>query len=203
MTASAQIPADRRGRQQISRPDPGPETRSARARRTVLGNPLLMFALNNGVVVVLLIELAYFSITLGGRFFRPQVLRLILLNASMVGVLMPFYTCAQIGGSIDLGVASIGALGSVVAGLFFTVMGFPLLAALAMALLMAVLIGLVYSWVVLKVGAPAIIASLAVGAFAMGIGRLITQTWGTSYYQIAFMPRPRKSLSSRASWGSR
>ena len=78
------------------------ETRSARARRTVLENPLLLFALNNGIVIVLVIEFAYLTLALGGKFFRPQVLRFILLNTSMVGVLMPFYTCAQIGGIIEL-----------------------------------------------------------------------------------------------------
>jgi ribose transport system permease protein len=152
----------------------------------VLENPLLLFALNNGIVIVLLIEFAYLTIALGGKFFRPQVLRFILLNTSMVGVLMPFYTCAQIGGIIDLGSVQVGALGAVVTGLFYTVIGFPLLPAIAMALVMAVLIGLVYSWVVLKVGAPAIIASLAVGGLAQGIARMITQTWGTSYFQIPF-----------------
>lgn len=166
--------------------DAGLETRSARARRAVLNNPLLLFALNNGIVIILLIQFAYLAFALGGKFFRPQVLRLILLNTSMVGVLMPFYTCAQIGGIIDLGSVQVGALGAVVAGLFYTIVGFPLPVAIAMALLVAVLIGLVYSWVVLKVGAPAIIASLAVGALALGIGRMITQTWGTSYFQIEF-----------------
>ena len=186
---------------QAPKRDASVETRSARARRTVLNNPLLLFALNNGIVIVLLIELVYLTLALGTRFFRPQVLRFILLNTSMVGVLMPFYTCAQIGGIIDLGSVQVGALGAVVTGLFFTVVGFPLLLAIVMALLMAVLIGFVYSWVVLKVGAPAIIASLAVGALSQGIARMITQTWGTSYFQIPFDTPVLKRLIEKGPLG--
>jgi ribose/xylose/arabinose/galactoside ABC-type transport system permease subunit len=70
-----------------------------------------------------------------------------------------------------------------------------------MAILMAVLVGLVYSWVVLKVGAPAIIASLAVGALAQGIGRMITQTWGTSYFQIQFDTPVLKKLIDQGPLG--
>ena len=36
--------------------DVGTETQSARARRIILNNPLLLFILKNGIVVVLLVE---------------------------------------------------------------------------------------------------------------------------------------------------
>jgi len=166
--------------------DAGTETGSTRARRMILNNPLLLFILKNGIVVVLLVEFLYFSLTLGARFYRIQALRLVLLNASMVGVLMPFYTASQIAGKVDLGSVQIGALGAVVAGLFYTVVGFPLIPAIIMAVLASVLIGALYSWVVLKIRAPAIIASLAVGSFSQGIARMITQTWGSGYFQIPF-----------------
>lgn len=170
------------------------ETRSAVARRFILRNPILLFILKNGIIVVLLIEFIFFSFTLGTRFYRLDTLRFILLNASMVGVMMPFYTTSQIGGKIDLGSVQVGALGAVVTGLFFTIFGFPLLLAMLMALLMAILIGALYSWVVLKIGAPSVIASLAVGSFSQGIGRMITQTWGSSYFQIRFITPTLKTL---------
>ena len=112
----------------------------------------------------------------------------------MIGVMMPFYTTSQIGGKIDLGSAQVGALGAVVTGLFFTVFGFPLLLSIVFALIAAILIGALYSWVVLKVGAPSVIASLAVGSFAQGIGRMITQTWGSTYFQIRFVTPTLKTL---------
>ncbi len=175
----------------------GAETRSARWRRIIMGNPILLFILKNGIVVVLLVELLYFSFTLGDRFYRPQALRLMLLNASMIGVLMPFYATAQIGGNVDLGTVPVGALGAVVAGLFFTIVGFPLPVAILLAVLMAILIGGLYSWVVLKVRAPAVIASLAVGSLAQGIGRVITQTWGSTYFQIEFRTPVLRELLER------
>jgi ribose transport system permease protein len=163
------------------------ETRSARARRFILKNPILLFILNNGIIVVLLIEFLFFSFTLGTRFYRLDTLRLILLNASMIGVMMPFYTASQIGGRIDLGSVQVGALGAVVAGLFFTVFGLPLIVSILLAVVAAVLIGALYSWVVLRIGAPSVIASLAVGSFSQGIARMITQTWGSTYFQIRFI----------------
>ncbi len=170
------------------------ETRSAIARRFILNNPILLFILNNGIVVVLAVEFVFFSFTLGKRFYRIETLRLVLLNASMIGVMMPFYTTSQIGGKIDLGSVQVGALGAVVTGLFYTVVGFPLLLATLMAIITAVLIGALYSWVVLKVGAPSVIASLAVGSFSQGIARMITQTWGSTYFQIRFVTPTLKTL---------
>lgn len=170
------------------------ETGAARARRVVLRNPILLFILNNGIVVVLLVEFLFFSFTLGSRFYRIETLRLILLNASMIGVMMPFYTTSQIGGKIDLGSVQVGALGAVVTGLFFTIFRFPLLLAILMAVLTAVLIGALYSWVVLKIGAPSVIASLAVGSFSQGVARMITQTWGSTYFQIRFITPKLKTL---------
>ncbi|MDF1515795.1 MAG: hypothetical protein P1S60_18455, partial [Anaerolineae bacterium] len=139
------------------------ETRSARARRFILKNPILLYILNNGIVVVLLVEFLFFSFTLGSRFYRIETLRFIMLNASMIGVMMPFYTTSQIGGRIDLGSVQVGALGAVVTGLFFTIFGLPLFVSIGLAIVTAVLIGALYSWVVLRVGAPSVIASLAVG----------------------------------------
>ena len=49
----------------VPKQDANLKTRSVRARQAVLKNPLLLFALNNGILIVLLIEVAYLTLALG------------------------------------------------------------------------------------------------------------------------------------------
>ena len=153
--------------------------------RARLGRSVLSFLLNNSLLVVLLLELAAFSIVLKDRFLSQDVLVLVVQNSAVVGVILPFYVACLIAGQIDLSVISIGNLGALVfAMLLLPAFGLPVAAALFVALVFALLVGLVNTGLILRVGVPSLVATLAVGTAGAGLAYLITDNFGSTFSQI-------------------
>src|SRR5262245_32827356 len=140
-----------------------------------IGKSLLAFCLNNSLLIVLLLELVVFSLVLKERFLTKEVLVLVVQNSAVVGVILPFYAACLIAGQIDLSVVSVGNLGALVfAMLMLPAFGLPLGAALLLALVFALLIGLFNTWLIMRVGVPGLVATLAVGTACAGLAYLIT-----------------------------
>jgi len=164
-------------------------------RRTSLGRSALAFCLNNSLLIVLLLELAAFSLVLRDRFLSKEVLVLVVQNSAVVGVILPFYVACLIAGQIDLSVVNVGNLGALVfAMLMLPAFGLPLGAALTIALLFAVLMGLFNTWLILRVGVPGLVATLAVGTACAGLAYLITDNFGSNISQIKISAPMLRSL---------
>jgi ribose transport system permease protein len=172
-------------------------------RRGGPGRSALAWVLNNGLLLVLLLELLIFSVVLKEKFFSPEVLVLIVQNSAVVGLIMPFYACALIAGVIDLSVVSLGNLCALVfAVLLLPAIGLPWGAALIAALLAVMLIALFSTWLITRVGVPALVATLAMGAILSGLAYVMTDLFGSTFGQIKITAPLLRNLVSKGFLGT-
>jgi ribose transport system permease protein len=115
-------------------------------------------------------------------------------NALLIFKYSSIYGIAAIGaaiviicGGIDLAPGAVIALTTVVTGYFFVEAGWPLLASASMGLLVGLVAGLVSSWLIVRVGLPAFIATLGVMGIWRGTAFIVTEA---RFYDLsAKLPR--------------
>ena len=152
------------------------DERSAMSRRRAIG----LFLLDNGVLLALVVEIVVFSLASPDVFFTSGNLINILRFASLGGILVACYTCAMLAGQLDLSTPQVGGFAAVIFAVLFQIAQWPLLAALAVALVAAVVIGLLNSWLISRLGIPSLVATLAVGTLCLGIAYVIVDALGQS-----------------------
>ena len=169
-----------------------PETQSSSPPRPGdsrgIGNRIAWFFLDNGIFIALIAEVLVFSLIGKEKFYSPGVLAIILQNASVVGILMPFYTAAMISGIVDFSTVQVGALAGTVFAVMITVFKLPWWAAFAGAIGLAVVVSLLNSWVVIKLKIPTIVATLVGGGVAAGIAFLLADRFGQASQVKAIVP---------------
>jgi fructose transport system permease protein len=125
-----------------------------RLQRAMHSHPLL------GPVVVLALSCLVFSIWVGPKFFGPRNISLLLQQVQIIGMIGIAQTLVILTGGIDLSVAAIMVLTSVVAGTLAFQAGLPAVVALLIALLCGALCGGLNGFLVTRLRIPPFIATL-------------------------------------------
>ncbi|WP_298495768.1 ABC transporter permease [uncultured Maritimibacter sp.] len=118
------------------------------------GNPTLV------PVIVLLVAVGVFGLIAGGKFFSAFNLTLIMQQVSIIGILAAAQSLIILTAGIDLSVAAIMVLMSVIAGNLAVYMGVPAPLAILVALAGGAGAGLMNGFLVTKVKLPPFITTL-------------------------------------------
>ena len=110
--------------------------------------------------IVLLIGIVFFSVLVGGRFFAPFNLSLILQQVTIIGVVGIAQTLIVLTAGIDLSVGAIMVLSSVVMGRLAVVAGIPVEIAFALGLLTGAVCGFINGTLVTSLRLPPFIVTL-------------------------------------------
>jgi ribose/xylose/arabinose/galactoside ABC-type transport system permease subunit len=157
----------------------------------------LLKAREFSTVAILVLEIVVFGWYLwpdGGRphpFLNGPNALLILKYSSIYGIAAIGAAIVIISGGIDLAPGAVIALTSVVTGYFFVEAGWPLLPSIVAGMTVGALAGLVSSWLIVRVGLPAFIATLGVMGIARGLGFIITEA---RYYDLSRQLPPGSRL---------
>ncbi|MCO4317833.1 ABC transporter permease [Phyllobacterium sp. 21LDTY02-6] len=111
-------------------------------------------------LIVLVLSLAAFAAIVGGRFFTPFALTLILQQVAIVGIVGAAQTLVILTAGIDLSVGAIMVLTSVVMGQFTFRYGLPVEVAVACGLALGALCGFVNGVLVAHIKLPPFIVTL-------------------------------------------
>ncbi|MFK7993299.1 MAG: ABC transporter permease [Granulosicoccus sp.] len=118
------------------------------------GNPAMV------PVIILIISVVAFRLVAGERFFSAFNLSLIIQQVTIIGFLACAQTLIILTAGIDLSIAAIMVLASVVAGKFAVVLGVPPVIAIPLGFLVGTLSGLVNGALVTKLRLPPFIVTL-------------------------------------------
>src|SRR5262245_17079164 len=120
-------------------------------------------------------------------FFNLGNFLLIFKYSSIYGIAAIGAAIVIISGGIDLAPGAVIALTTVVTGYFFVEAGWPLFASAGMGLLVGLVAGLVSSWLIVRVGLPAFIATLGIMGIWRGTAFIVTEA---RFYDLsAKLPR--------------
>ncbi len=125
-----------------------------RVQHVLHGNPTLV------PIIVLVASILIFGLIAGGRFFSAFNLSLILQQVSIIGILAAAQSLIILTAGIDLSVAAIMVLMSVIAGNLAVYMGVPSIIALLVAFAGGTAAGLMNGLLVTKVKLPPFITTL-------------------------------------------
>ncbi|MBP2238452.1 D-xylose transport system permease protein [Sinorhizobium kostiense] len=112
------------------------------------------------VAVGLIVISTIFS-ALNPVFLAPNNLVNLLFDCATVGVISLGIICVLVLGEIDLSVGSMSGLASAIVGVLWVGSGWPVAAAIVVALLVGVAVGLIYATLYNRLGMPSFIATLA------------------------------------------
>ncbi len=110
--------------------------------------------------IVLVLSVLAFGFIAGHRFFHPFNLSLIIQQVSIIGILAAAQSLVILTAGIDLSVAAIMALCSVVMGTFAVELGLPTLVAIPAGFVLGTLCGLVNGLLVTRLRLPPFIVTL-------------------------------------------
>ena len=137
-----------------------------------------------GVLIPLLLFIAFFYI-LNPIFLSPKSMANMLRALSFVGIIALGQTFLMISGEFDLSVGSTAGLCAIVCSHLMANLGWGIAPAILAGLATGAVVGLVNSFVVLKMGVPAFIATLGMLYMARGVNYLISKG-----YSIYPLPEP-------------
>ena len=131
-------------------------------RRSALGQVQHMLHASPTLVpvIVLALSIAVFGLIAGQRFFAPFNLSLILQQVSIIGILAAAQSLIVLTAGIDLSVAAIMVLMSVVSGKLAITLGVPAPVALGVSFLLGTLAGMVNGLLVTRLKLPPFIVTL-------------------------------------------
>lgn len=131
-------------------------------------------------------------------FFNTGNLLLILKYSSIYGIAAIGAAVVIISGGIDLAPGAVIAFTTVVVGYLFVVAGWPLWAAMMVALALGAAIGLASSALVIRVGLPPFIATLGVMGIIRGLAFIVTEA---RFYDLsAKLPRDWRVAGLSMDW---
>lgn len=110
--------------------------------------------------IVLVLSVVAFGFIAGNRFFHPFNLSLIIQQVSIIGILAAAQSLVILTAGIDLSVAAIMALCSVVMGTFAVELGVPTLVAIPAGFVLGALCGLINGFLVTTLRLPPFIVTL-------------------------------------------
>ena len=118
------------------------------------GNPTLV------PVIVLVASITVFGFIAGERFFTPFNLTLIMQQVSIIGILAAAQTLIIITAGIDLSVAAVMVLMSVISGKLAVELGVPAPLAILVGFVGGIAAGYLNGWLVTRIKLPPFIATL-------------------------------------------
>jgi len=148
-------------------------------------------------VLIPLIGFIVIFYALNPTFLNPQFVTTMLRTMSFVGIIGIGQTFLLISGAFDLSVGSTAGLAAIVFTYVMVKMNLPIPVAIIAGLLTGVLIGLVNSFNVLKLGVPAFIATLGMLYIGKGITFLISKG-----YTIYPLPEAIKTFGIAEPFGT-
>ncbi len=155
-------------------------TESQIAPKNAYRQPLLKRLLNISELGVLVAVLIFFGafVLANGSMADPVNLARMALQGSFLGMAAFGMAFLMIAGEIDLSSGATAGLAAAVAGLLLYNQGWPELAAYAAALAAAMCVGLLNSFIVLKIRMPSFIATLGTNFLVWGLAIwLLKGTW--------------------------
>lgn len=156
-----------------------------------------IFAVPEIGVLIPLIGFIVIFYALNPTFLSPQFVTTMLRTMSFVGIIAIGQTFLLISGAFDLSVGSVAGLAAIVFTYVMVNMSLPIPVAVIAGLLTGVIIGLVNSFNVLKLGVPAFIATLGMLYIAKGITFLISKG-----YTIYPLPEAIKTFGTAEPFGT-
>ena len=111
-------------------------------------------------LIVLILSIAVFGILVGGKFFNPFSLTLILQQVAIVGIVGAAQTLVVLTAGIDLSVGAVMVLSSVIMGQFTFRYGIPVPISILCGLACGALCGFVNGWLVAYMKLPPFIVTL-------------------------------------------
>ncbi len=111
-------------------------------------------------LIVLILSIAAFGILVGGKFFNPFSLTLILQQVAIVGIVGAAQTLVILTAGIDLSVGAVMVLSSVVMGQFTFRYGIPVPISILCGLACGALCGFINGWLVAQMKLPPFIVTL-------------------------------------------
>lgn len=174
-----------------------------RLQHLLHGNPTLV------PVIVLLGAVGVFGLVAGTKFFSPFNLSLILQQVSIIGILAAAQSLIVLTAGIDLSVAAIMVLMSVIAGNLAVYAGVPGGLALAVAFAGGTAAGLLNGFLVTKVKLPPFITTLgtwsifyALNLFLSGAQSIRSQDIDRNAPVLKIWGEGFSLLGARVTWGS-
>ncbi len=125
-----------------------------RVQHFLHGNPTMV------PVIVLAISVIAFGLIAGEKFFAPFNLSLIMQQVSIIGILAAAQSLVILTAGIDLSVAAIMVLCSVVMGKFAVVLGMPTIIAIPIGFVLGTLCGLMNGFLITRLRLPPFIVTL-------------------------------------------
>jgi ribose transport system permease protein len=126
------------------------------------------------VYIVLIVLVIYFSLSTS-TFLTGKNISNVLRQVSMIGICSVGMTLVLLTGGIDISVGSNIALVGVVSAKLIKDLGFGIIPAMIIGVLIGAIIGLFNGTMVAKFKVPALIATLAMQTIARGIAFILTQ----------------------------
>ena len=135
--------------------------------------------------VVLLVGIALFSVLVGGRFFAPFNLSLILQQVTIIGVVGIAQTLIILTAGIDLSVGAIMVLSSVVMGRLAVIAGVPVEISFGVGLLTGAVCGFVNGTLITSLRLPPFIVTLGTWSIFGALNLLYSQSSTIRQQEIA------------------
>lgn len=130
-----------------------------------------------GSLVILYIFFSFF----GNNYFSVATLVNILDSSYYIGFLAIGVTFVIITGGIDLSIGTIMMCGALIGGVAYNVWHWPIAAALALAVLVSTLFGLLNGIMIAKLKLPPFIATLGTMMVSMGFGAIVSRVMTMRY----------------------
>ncbi len=156
-----------------------------------------IFAIPEVGVLIPLIGFIVIFYLLNPTFLSPQFVTTMLRTMSFIGVVAIGQTFLLISGAFDLSVGSTAGLAAIVFTYAMVKMSLPISVAVMAGLLTGIVVGLVNSFSVLKLGVPAFIATLGMLYIAKGLTFLISKG-----YTIYPLPDAIKTFGTAEPFGT-
>lgn len=125
-------------------------------------------------IFILLISVIGFGLVVGGRFFHPFNISLIMQQVSIIGVLAAAQSLIILTAGIDLSVGAIMVLVSVVSGTLAVKLGVPTPIALSIGFLLGMFCGWLNGILVTRLKLPPFIVTLGTWSIFLATNRLIS-----------------------------
>ncbi len=148
--------------------DTAPRTMLARLQHFLHAYPTVV------PVFILFLSLAVFGFVVGGRFFNPYNMSLILQQVSIIGILAAAQALIILTAGIDLSVGAIMVLVAVIMGKLAVHIGVPTPLAIALGFALGVFCGGLNGFFVARLKLPPFIVTLGTWSIFLATNRLLT-----------------------------
>ncbi len=136
-------------------------------------NNFVVFLLDYGILVALLVLIAVFSFA-SKNFFKTNTLFTILRQVSITGIVCIGQTLVMLTGGIDLSVGSVAGVSAVTAAICLKNYELPIWLTCILVLILALIYGLLSGLCVTKLNMPPLIATLGMQTSLRGLAYIVT-----------------------------